>query len=80
LRNNDIEGKRKLKLITGDEKYPFRQPKDSRESPSSSAHHGGFQCIDDVKEYCEKAESLYNSLKEIAILCNSQPHCLVSVI
>ena len=68
--NNDVEGKPKLKLITGDEKYPFRQPKDSRDSPSSSAH-GGFQCIDDVKEYSDKTESLYNSLKEIAILCNS---------
>jgi hypothetical protein len=33
-----------------------------------------------VKDYVDKTESLYESLKEIAILCNAQNHCLISTI
>jgi len=76
----EAEGKRKLKLITGDEKYPFRQPKESKGGDSSASTHEGLQCIDDVKEYVDKTEPLFESLKEIAILCNSQNHCLISTI
>jgi hypothetical protein len=35
-------GKRKLKLITGDEKYPFRQPKESKGAESSASVHEGL--------------------------------------